>query len=194
MKVALFGGSFDPPHLGHQAIASNLLEKQLVDEVWFIPLKQHPFGKIVGPDQQRLAMLELMIAASPWKSSLKIKTYELEKDKPSYSLETLQYFRSQQPENTFSWVIGSDNLQGFHKWYLYRELVASFSVFVYPREGSPLEPLYDSMVALKDMPYVTISSTEVREVVQSGRSIAGLVDPAVETYIKDHHLYVTDSD
>ena len=60
MKIALFGGGFDPPHLGHQFITQTLLERQIVEEVWYVPVKQHPFGKQVSADQHRVAMLKLI--------------------------------------------------------------------------------------------------------------------------------------
>ncbi len=189
MQVALFGGAFDPPHLGHQFITTTLLTQNLVDEVWYVPVKQHPFGKQMSADTARLDMLRLIVPESD--PRIKIETYELEKSGISYTLETFQYLSQKYPEHTFSWVIGSDNLPTFYKWLDIHQQLLDYPFFVYPRQGFAMVPLYPNMTPLSGVKEVVLSSTQVRAAAKSGSSLTGLVDPAVAQYIEQHQLYVS---
>lgn len=197
-RVVLFGGSFDPPHKGHVEIARTLLRQKLVDQVRLVPLRQHPLKKFVSPDVHRLAMLQLAVKDSP----IQIEQFELTQPGPSYTFATLRAMDSKagppqaattsvplalRPE--FSWVIGSDNLASFHRWYHYQELLAEFKVWVYPRHGFAFEPLYPGMVPLTSCAEINVSSTQVRTRVAAGQSIADLVPAAVAGYIKANKLY-----
>jgi nicotinate-nucleotide adenylyltransferase len=187
MKVALFGGGFDPPHRGHQFITQTLLERGIVDEVWYVPVKQHPFGKKVSPDHHRLAMLELILP--PQDSRVRIETYELEKLGMSYTFETLEYLSQKYPEHEFSWVIGSDNLPTFDKWLEIHSALLKYPFYVYPRQGFPMEPLYKGMIPLTEVQEVPASSTQVRQLIEQGEEVTELLDPQVIKYIQDHRLY-----
>lgn len=185
MKIALFGGAFDPPHVGHQQVARALLTNAIVDEVWFVPVKHHPFSKpLQATDQQRVEMLQLIV-----EPHMRIESYELASPEVSYAYYTLQALAKQYPHHSFSWVLGSDNLPAFHKWGFYEQLLEKFTVYVYPRTGSPFEPLYDNMIPLTTMPEVEASSTKVRERVKAGQPIDDLVTASVAAYIADHQLY-----
>jgi nicotinate-nucleotide adenylyltransferase len=197
MQIALFGGSFDPPHQGHFQVALHLLEEKIAQEVWFIPTKKHPFGKQMLPDNDRVAMLENMIADNQPEliqknilaASIKIDTYELHQDTPSYSYETLHHFASTYSDHAFSWVIGSDNVPSFPKWYHAEELLKEFPVLVYPRPGYGFDGLLSGMRPLQNLPTIDISSTDVRERVKSAEPINTLVSPGVAQYIQAHQLY-----
>lgn len=185
MHISLFGGAFDPPHLGHQEVARYLLAKNIADEVWFVPVKQHPFGKNVEVNGHRVEMLKLLL-----EPQMKVEEYELHHPGKSYSFDTLMALYLQYPEHKFSWVIGTDNLSKFHLWQQYIELAEQFTVYVYPREGSEFAPLYGNMVPLYDAPLMKFSSTGIREMIKKGETITGLVDPKVEQYIIDHKIYL----
>lgn len=185
MNIALFGGAFDPPHLGHQQVVNSLLTNHIVDEVWFLPVKQHAFGKqLQVADEHRLAMLQLI-----QQPGTKVELYELENDEISLSYVTLRALSQRYPMHTFSFVIGTDNLADFHKWDFYEEMLQEFRFYVYPRAGFPFEPLRDGMVALHDMPAIAVSSTDIRYAIAHGDSIDHLVDPAIAAYIADNQLY-----
>jgi len=184
MHIALFGGAFDPPHIAHQQVARALLEKKLVDEVWFVPVNHHPFGKEIAPNEDRELMLELIVG-----QKMRVERYELEKSGKSYSFETLEFLSQKYPQHTFSWVIGSDNLKMFHEWKEYQKLLKKYEVFVYPREQFPFEPLYPGMIALREMSQVQMRSIDIRQLLSRGESVNGLVDEKVERYILKNRLY-----
>lgn len=194
MHVALFGAAFDPPHLGHAQVAEGLLELGLVDEVRYLPVNNHPFHKTMSAVEHRLAMLKLLLSHSQQSFSLghhiTIDDYELHKNDLNYSYDTLRFFRQQNPEHTFSWVIGADNIESFSKWHFYQELLREFKVYVYPRPGFVMKALLPGMEALTGVTEVNISSTQIREHIQQGHSIAQLVPQAVAQYIQTHRLYL----
>lgn len=191
MNIVLFGGAFDPPHLGHQHITQSLFEQNIADEVWYVPTKEHPFSKPMTVAKHRLAMLELIVADP----RIKIEHYELEKEGISYSRNTLDFLSSKYPEHNFSWIIGSDNLLDFHKWVDgqgndYQDLLKDYHFYIYPRKNSPMKPLYDNMQPLENMKEVEISSTLVRDNVKKDQSIDELIDPRVAEYIQQRNLYL----
>ena len=188
MNVELIGASFDPPHNGHREIVSGLLDKNIADEIWLIPAKKHAFAKSLTEGDHRMAMLQLFLQNFQEKP-VRIDTYELEKETTSYSYETLRHFAESRPNDTFAWVIGSDNLPDFPKWFKYLELLQQFTVYVYPRPNYPMRSLLAGMVPLTAVNEVSASSTEIRTKVKAGEDIANLVSPAIVKYIKEHALY-----
>lgn len=184
MHICLFGGAFDPPHVGHLQVAHSLLEKEICDEVWFVPVKQHPFGKEVQTNGHRVKMLELML-----EPEMRVEEYELEHATKSYSFQTLEALSKQHPEHQISWVIGSDNLEKFHLWGDYQHLLEKYRVYVYPRKDFAFEPVREGMVCLENFPEVEVTSTRIRELLRQGKSVSGLVTKEVERYIRENELY-----
>jgi nicotinate-nucleotide adenylyltransferase len=182
MKIALFGGSFDPPHLGHLAVADALVNQKLADEVWFVPCANHPFGKEMGDAKHRLAMLKVM-------GKHKVYEYELKKSTPSYAIETLEHAVEQFPNHSFSWVIGSDQVAEFHRCHRYHDILNNFTVYVYPREGYETETALPGMILLSGKK-IALSSTEVRAAVKNKQLIREMVPQKVDQYIQRHNLYV----
>ncbi|KKT97834.1 MAG: putative nicotinate-nucleotide adenylyltransferase [Microgenomates group bacterium GW2011_GWA1_46_15] len=183
MHITLFGGSFDPPHNGHLKVADHIIQANVADEAWFVPCAKHPFAKHLSPTTHRIAMLKLLHAHT-------INLFEAESHRPSYSIDTLNHFAVTQPQDSFSWLIGSDQLPLFPKWHHYTELLQKFKIYVYPRTGFPLNGLLPGMVGLTTMPTIDISSTEVRARVKNNQSLHNLVPPAVTQYIQENRLYV----
>src|SRR5690348_1092340 len=106
MKIAILGGSFDPPHLGHLFIASQVKELVGVDEIWLMPLYQShggTFQKTLSSVKHRLEMTRLIES-----DDIKVSTFEIENNKTSYTIDTLTGISQQYPENTYYWIIGSD--------------------------------------------------------------------------------------
>jgi nicotinate-nucleotide adenylyltransferase len=198
MTVALFGGAFDPPHLGHARVVTSLIEQQLVAEVWMVPARQHPFAKQMSGVEHRLKMCQLWWEAlpKPVKKHTKIETWECRPDtptdRPSYSLETLRHFRTLYPADKLVLVIGSDNLATLDKWWHSSELVTEFEVWVYPRAGYPLPADPPNVKPLHNLPEIAVSSTQIRETCRHGTSLtelSALVPRAVAEYSIEHHLY-----
>lgn len=181
--IILFGGAFDPIHLGHQQVVKNILAQNLADQVWYVPTGVHDFEKQMTSAQHRLAMLNLVL-----EPNTQIEKCELNRQ-TSHTFDTLEELSHQHPKAKFSWLIGSDNLAKFHLWHNWQEMLSKYQFFVYPRVGFEFDPLYQNMVPLKTMPKVAISSTQIRELMHSHNSINGLVDPRVEEYIIKHGLY-----
>ncbi len=185
-KIALFGGAFDPPHLGHQAVTAALLEKQLVDEVWYVPVFQHPWADKLGKHhisdyQQRVEMLELITQKGSRVAHFK---------DVSFTYPTLLYFSQKYPEYKFWWVMGSEYLSKFNLFLEGHPKLVDFPFFIYPRAGFPMKPLYENMIPVEGVQEVTIASTQIREAVKQGNSIYGLVDPQVKAYLDSHQLYL----
>lgn len=184
MRIALFGGSFDPPHLGHLTVANVVEHQKIADEVWFVPCANHPFAKYMSPAKNRLNMLRLL------SDKHTIYTYELERATPSYSFETLEHATQEFPQHSFVWLIGSDQVGVFHKWHRYEELLKRFTVLVYPREHHPADALLPGMQAIQNCPIISVSSTEVRNAVHTHQSIDTFVTKEIGEYIRKNNLYV----
>lgn len=203
-RVVIFGGSFNPPHLGHQMIAKEVLTREvngenLVDELWFLPVSEHDFGKECLNPIHRLQMcqflLEEIIEADPsTEGRMKVEKFEVKNGGISYTANTLRTLSSIYPEIEFSFLIGSDNLEKFHLWddregNDFQKLLEEFKVYVYPRSGFSFEPVYENMIILEDFPELKISSTEVRTAIKNGDSLEGLLNDKVSAYVKEHNLY-----
>ena len=184
MHIALFGGGFDPPHKSHLTIAQNILSAHLVDEIWFVPCGSHPFNKNMSGAKHRLQMTRLML-----QENMRVIDYEIKKTGKSFSYKTLSYFSKKYPPDTFSWIIGSDQLTSFHKWGSYKQLLEDFTIYVYPCAGHPFVPYYDGMVLLHNLPAQSISSTQIRTLLAKDLSVDGLLHPEVLCYIQKHALY-----
>jgi nicotinate-nucleotide adenylyltransferase len=184
MHIALLGGSFNPPHNGHISIARQVLEFTDTDEVWFLPNYGQIPPKDVAPVIDRLAMTRLLDVPKT-----KVSTIEIDNMLDGETAHLLPFLPK---EHKYSFIIGSDQLPGFSKWLTWEVLLKSMQFFVFPREGYPSAPIYEGMKILDDTRLVksTISSTEIRDRVKSGRSIDALVPPAIARYISDHKLYL----
>lgn len=200
MKILVFGGTFNPPHLGHQLMTEQVLTKPLTDssvfdQVWLLPVGQHSFAKNFVSKEHRLAMLELMIDSllekNPGlKNKIGIEKYELNHDGESQTFSTLEALAKQYPEHQFSFLIGSDNLEKFHLWHDYQLMLKKYPFYVYPRIGFSFSPIYEGMIALDDFPKMEVSSTEVRNALSNKTSLNYLLNDKVINYIKENKLFI----
>lgn len=193
MNITLFGAAFDPPHVGHAAIVYAVLQHGIADQVWLVPVKEHEFGKKLAPEADRLQMVSLLaeyvVEQGIEQENVRVETYELDQPGVTYTHQTLRVMANLYPQHHFSFVIGSDNLERFHEWGDYQQMLSDFPFFVYPRAGYPLEPLYDGMQVLENVEPVVVSSTHVRAKVRAGESIAELVPAKIAEYVQEHELY-----
>lgn len=189
MRVGIFGGSFNPIHIGHVNLALNIRELAGLDAVWFVVSPQNPFkvDQHLMPDEVRLAMVETAVADI---EGLEPCDVEMQMPRPSYMANTLARLREMYPEHDFVLVIGADNWTRFERWYKYDEILRNHQVVVYPRLGDEIdkESLPEG-VTLVDTPLYNISSTEIRERLAEGKSIEGLVPSVVEKMCKENSLF-----
>ena len=187
-KVAIFGGSFDPIHNGHLALADEVLSRALADEVWFMVTPQNPHKQdcTLSDEQQRLQMVQLAVDG---KSGVKACDFEFVLPRPSYTLNTLTALDEAFPDKEFSLLIGADNWEKFDRWYKSDEILSRHGVIVYPR-GSEEEPPLPPGVQWMPAKLHDVSSTMVRAAVAAGEDIASLVPYAVVDFIKEHKMYI----
>lgn len=184
-KIALFGGAFDPPHIGHQKVAQSLLDLGYVDQVWYVPVFRHPWadklGKIFLTDYQtRVEMLEMIVVP---------KTQVAHYREVSFTYPTLEYFSQKYPEHDFYWVMGSEYLSKFDLFLKDHPRLIDYPIIVYPRFGYPMAPLYENMTPLTQVEEINISSSMIRKKVKLEDDISRLVNQEVKAFIKKRELY-----
>jgi nicotinate-nucleotide adenylyltransferase len=184
MRIALFGGSFNPPHNGHVSVARQALSLGLADEVWFLPNYGQSPPKDVAPVADRLAMTLLLN-----EPGTKVSTIEIDNKLDGETIRVLPFLPA---GNTYSFIIGSDQLPGFTKWLNWEKLLRSVQFLVFPRKGFPVEPLYKGMKTINDerLTISDFSSSDIRTRVKNGEPIGHLVPAAVLEYITAHKLYL----
>jgi nicotinate-nucleotide adenylyltransferase len=182
MRIALFGGSFDPPHVAHQMACLYILSTQPVDQVWMMPCYQHPFDKRSAPFAHRVAMCRLAAALL---AGVQVCTIEEEMGDKSYTLLTVKRLRERYPEHTFMMVIGADLVRERERWYGWPELQQSVPFLIIGRTGA--EATAEGEAAGLKLP--AISSTLVREALRRGERPDALVPRAVLDYIAAQGLY-----
>jgi nicotinate-nucleotide adenylyltransferase len=179
MRVAFFGGSFNPPHVVHQLVSLYVLETAAVDELWLVPCWKHPFDKALAPYEHRLRMCELAAAALGPRA--RASDVEGRLGGESRTLLTIKALRAEHPEHAFSLVVGADLDPELPSWYGAEELLRTVPRIVIGRGG---------FAGGGGLVMPAVSSTEVRAWLARGESVAGVVPRAVESYIRQHRLYV----
>lgn len=177
--LAVYGGSFDPPHIAHTLVCAYVLSAYTVDGVLVVPAHQHPFDKPLAPFGHRLKMCELALRHL---RRVEISPIEAELGGASYTLRTLERLAQQRPGVQLRLVIGSDLLDETAAWHGFDRIRELAPPIVVSRAGS--------RHATPDMPALPdISSTEVRRRLQAGLATEGLLDPEVSAYARAHGLY-----
>ena len=190
-RVGIFGGSFDPVHNAHLALAREAVGQLALDELRWVPAG-HPWQKTrpMTPAADREAMVRLAIAAEP---RFTLSRIELEREGPSYTADTVLQLDAAEPGVEWFLVIGQDQYAGFHTWERWDEIVARATLAVADRPGAA--PVADPSVlragrAVVALPPQDVSSTAIRERRAAGAPIDDLVPPAVARYIESHRLYL----
>lgn len=193
MRIAIFGGRFDPPHLGHQLIVQQVLDFTEVDLVWLAPCYQHTFNKKMTTVEHRVAMTKMLLNTKIWYCG-----EEIDNHLSGETIELMELLREKYPQHHFSFIIGSDNLKTFKKWGRWEELLRTTRFLVFPRpefdynlKKYGLDNPKHQLESIRHRLLVTtsISSTNIRERIKNGLSITHFVPEEVERYIKKHHLY-----
>ncbi len=180
-RIAILGGSFNPPHVAHLMVAYWALATQDVREVWLLPSYRHPFGKELAPFDDRVRMCEL---AARGVRGVAVCTAERElADDPQVgkTARTLEHLVAKHPDLDFSLVVGADIVPDTPKWFRWDRVVELARVVVVGREGFP--PVPDSPT------FPAISSTEIRARIARGEGVSGLVPRKVREYVEEKGLY-----
>lgn len=191
MNIAILGGSFDPPHNGHLAIAKQIKNLLPIDEVWFVPCFAHAFEKKLSSPHHRFIMTKLLENAG-----IKVSDIEINRKNISLTIETLDFLQKNYPNHTFSWIIGDDQVKDFHKWDEWERIITDYKLIIVPRSLKKLElsdyfPNKRNIITISPLHWQIspVSSTLIRQRVKQGVSITNLVPKNVEAYIIVHELY-----
>ncbi|MDI9356939.1 MAG: nicotinate (nicotinamide) nucleotide adenylyltransferase [Chitinophagaceae bacterium] len=189
MNIALFFGSFNPPHIGHMIVANHALDSNFINEVWFVISPQSPFkvDKQLIDANMRLEMVQLAIANND-----NFKAYDIEFSlrKPNYTIDTMRFLHKTFPMHTFSILMGADNLFSFYKWKNYEEILNNYNLIIYPRKGVEQSFLQEHPnVQMLNTPLIDTSSSYIRERIEKKMSIRYMVSNNIIAYIEERKLY-----
>ena len=196
MKVGVLGGTFDPVHNGHLALAEHAREQLALDLVLFIPAGE-PWRKAhrtITSAEHRLAMLRLAIDGN---DAFGISDIELRRNGPTYTADTLEALAAERLDDEFYFIIGADALADLPNWHEPERIAQHAILAVAPRDDRAADaaepPIHGiaNRIQRFHMPPIDVSSTDIRARVAAGASITDLVPPAVERYIRDQALYTT---
>ncbi|MSR77560.1 MAG: nicotinate (nicotinamide) nucleotide adenylyltransferase [Candidatus Omnitrophica bacterium] len=191
MKIGIFGGSFDPVHQGHLAVARHVREQFETDKIFFIPTLISPHKIVESPSasgEHRFKMLEL---AAEQDKSFRVSDAELNREGISYTVDTLKIFRRDFPKDEIFLILGADSYSHFFSWKNPEEIYAMVRFLIAPRQGCDLtlDPVKTSWISMKPF---SVSSSGIRDRFRQREAVGeDLVPRKVLDYIRDHHLYQT---
>jgi nicotinate-nucleotide adenylyltransferase len=183
LRLGLYGGSFDPVHHGHLILARQALEDLSLDRVIFIPAIESPFkpNQSSASAADRFAMVRLAVQDEP---AFTVDPIEIEREAPSYTIDTARAYRAQYPQETLFFLVGEDHLAALPKWNEFEELVHLVQFAILSRSDLPLNVEYPVVRRRFDL-----SSTEIRNRVANDLPISYLVPENVVRYIQERKLY-----
>ncbi len=198
-KVALFGGTFDPIHQGHSAMASMLADALALDEVILMPtfVPPHKIKNEMASAEHRLAMCRL---AAHEDARLSVSAMEIQRGGASFTVDTLMALIAEHPDTQWYLITGADMFCTLRSWHRFAEIASQATLCTVPREGTEtaaLQAYADRLTAdgaacyVHPTPVAPISSTQVRRCLASGESVDGLLLPCVADYIRRNALYIT---
>ena len=177
-KVAIFGGSFNPIHTGHIALAQAVQQQCGLDEVWLMVSPQNPLKRNDADLLDDSLRFEMAQKALEGVEGVKACDYEFHLPKPSYTWNTLQHLTKDYPDYTFVLLIGGDNWAHFQRWRHWKDILWHHDIIVYPRDQYP---------GTIDVPLLPVSSTEIRKRVRVGESISGLVPACIVSDVENYY-------
>jgi nicotinate-nucleotide adenylyltransferase len=194
VRLGIFGGTFDPPHVGHLLAASDAIEHLKLDRLVFVPAAKQPLkvGRVTAPAVHRLAMVRLTVGSDP---RLSADSVEVDREGLSYTVDTLRDFAGRYLSAELFFLVGADVLSSFAQWRDPHTVLELATLAVMVRGAESEGAVRDVDAALADRATfiptrrIDVSSTEIRDRVRAGRSIHGFVTDAVAEYISSHGLY-----
>lgn len=200
MRIGIFGGTFDPIHLGHLVIADQAREQAHLNEVWFVPSARppHKLTPSLTPFDKRADMIELALAGNP---AFRLEPIESERAGPSYTADTLTALHERTPHTDFCLILGSDCLPDLPTWHQPQRIVAQARLLIAARPGYPVWSVNEIRAALKltaeaplhvdvvELPQIDFASRDLRRRIAAGLSVRYMLPNAVLAYIHDKKLY-----
>jgi nicotinate-nucleotide adenylyltransferase len=188
--VGLYFGSFNPIHIGHMAIANYMVEYTGLDEFWFVITPQNPHkqqGNLLN-SYDRFDLVRLAVGDD---KRFAVSDIEFHLPKPNYTIDTLTWLNERNPFKSFKILLGSDNLENFHKWKNYENIVEQYGVIVYPRPGFELSKLsrHSGIKVAEGAPLMEISSSFIRNAIREGKDVRHFLPLQVWEYIKKKGFY-----
>lgn len=198
-RIGIMGGTFNPIHQGHLMLAQKAYEQFGLDKVLVIPNKLPAYKDRdeLLDSKQRSRMVQLAIADYPY---MEFSDLELTRSGPTYTIDTLQSLKQEYPEDDFYFILGGDSLTDFHKWRAYKEILTLAVILCARRNDADVPELEqiklrleaevaEAQIYIMDTPMMNISSTEIREQLQSGEKAPQGIPEAVLAYIYEYDLY-----
>ncbi|SDI94085.1 nicotinate-nucleotide adenylyltransferase [Salimicrobium halophilum] len=183
--IGLFGGTFDPLHIGHMVVAECVREAKELDEIWFVPSHIPPHKKNASvSSEDRYRMVKEATASN---DSFNVTDVELKREGKSYTLQTVRDLKNNHPDHRFSFIIGGDMVASLGKWHRIDELIEEVSFIGVNRPGDTLETSYP--LSTVEIPLLEISSSEVRHRLENGKTVRYMVPEPVYSYIQRKGLY-----
>lgn len=188
MNIGLYFGSFNPIHVGHLIIANHILNESNLERIWFVVSPLNPFknSENLINEYDRLHLVQKAIEKD---ARLKASDIEFLLPKPSYTVHTLAYLKEKYPDYTFSIIMGSDGFQNLDKWKNPEIIIKNYSIIIYKRPGFEVNNKINANIEIMSAPLLDISSTHIRDLIKSGKSIKYLVPSNIEEEVLTSGYY-----
>jgi nicotinate-nucleotide adenylyltransferase len=202
MFIGIFGGTFDPPHIGHMILAAEALDQLGLDRLLWVltPDPPHKQGQAITPLPLRLEMLELALAGNP---EFELSQVDIQRPPPHYAVDTVQIIHSQLPGSRLAYLIGGDSLHDLPTWHAPADFLAACDILgVMRRPGDQIDlstlefdlPGLTEKIRFIEAPLLEISASEIRRRVSEGRPYRYYVPAPVFEYIQENHLFQPEPD
>ncbi|MEE5992477.1 MAG: nicotinate (nicotinamide) nucleotide adenylyltransferase [Oscillospiraceae bacterium] len=196
MRIGIFGGSFNPPHLGHMHLAESIRTSLNLDEVWLIPSKISPHRSMdeYAAEEERLAMCELAASEYPW---MRVEDYELKQDRISYTYYTVKHFVESRPDDTFFLLVGSDMFLSFDTWYHWQDILQYVTLVGMARKDGEIKNLQRfaktlgqyGEICVVNVDSFAVSSTKIRSMIRKSQNYSCYLPKKIVQYIEEQNLY-----
>ncbi len=198
-KIGIMGGTFNPIHKGHLALAEHAYREHKLDEVVFIPSGKPSYkaGIWIASDKDRTEMVHLAIKEKPYFS---LSTMEMDRPGNTYTIDTMKQLQQEHKENDYYFLIGADSLLDLKEWYRVEELLEITKFIVATRNHANMQDLrnvageltvqYGTEFSFLNMPNIDISSSDIRARLKAGKSVSTMLPKSVEDYIQRQGLYL----